>query len=188
MSNKTFCGIDYSYTSPAFTLYDSSTKLYKTHYLTKTKRCQGIFKSPKGNYELIGEPSYEGIINGSQRYYTIAKWVLEELQPYDIQTILIEGYSLGSKGSRVFDIAENAGMLKYALLDSGYDIVVKSPKEIKKWFCGNGSVGKYTVEKVFNLTTGFDIRDVILSKAENPVSDICDSFAMCEMARSVDKL
>ena len=36
--------------------------------------------------------------------------------------IFIEGYSFGSKGQGVFQIAENCGILKYRLLEEEYGI------------------------------------------------------------------
>ena len=180
-----FVGIDHSYTSPAFTVYDSVTDHFTCYFLTKIKKCQGTFR--KGNITFIGEPSLEGVLSGSDRYYKIANWVLDKLKNNhpDASEVLIEGYSMNSRGSRTFEIGENAGMLKYALMNSGFNIILKSPREIKKFFTGNGGVGKYSVERDFNKEVGFDIRDVIPSKAENPVSDICDSYSMCQMLRTI---
>lgn len=181
----TYCGIDLSYTSPAFTVYQKDSNKYYIYYLTKTKKCQGKFV--KNNFTFEGLSSIDPKIESHIKYYNITTWTMDIINQNhpEIKTVLIEGYSMNSRGSRTFDIGENAGMLKYALLDSGRDIIVKSPREIKKFFCGNGGVGKFSVEKKFNEETGFDIREVIQSKAENPVSDICDSYAMCKMMESL---
>lgn len=183
-SIKSFVGIDLSYTSPAFTVYNETSNQYFTYYLTKIKKCQGTFQ--KDNFTFVGKPSYEGNLSGSMRYKAIADWIYETLRDNhpEASEVLIEGYSMNSRGSRTFEIGENAGMCKYVLMDNGYNITLKSPREIKKFACGNGGVGKYSMEVFFKKKTGYDIREVIPSKAENPVSDIIDSYWMCEMMRS----
>ena len=48
--------------------------------------------------------------------------VLEQLTDSEPE-IYIEGYSFGSKGRAIFQIAENGGILKYRLKDYKYTII-----------------------------------------------------------------
>ena len=55
----------------------------------------------------------------------------------DTAKVFIEGYSFGSKGQAVFQIAENCGILKYRLQMSPtmlYDTIV--PSVVKKYASG----------------------------------------------------
>ena len=48
------------------------------------------------------------------------------------QLVFIEGYSFGSKGQAVFQIAENCGILKYRLQQMMIDYDTVVPSVVKK--------------------------------------------------------
>ena len=99
-------GIDYSLSSPCicintgaeFNIFNCSF-----HYLASSKKYEGI----NGNLNGILHTDFT---SDEQRYASITTWALKLLEEGDV--ICIEGYSMGSTG-RVFNIAENAGLLKH---------------------------------------------------------------------------
>jgi len=92
--------------------------------------------------------------------------------------IFIEGYSFGSKGQGVFQIAENCGILKYRLLEEEYGYRTVVPSVVKKGATGKGNADKDMMYEAFckelpdyNLKKSFDTE-----KVGNPLSDIVDSY------------
>ena len=53
-----------------------------------------------------------------ERFTNISTWALDIIHKHKTDTakVFIEGYSFGSKGQAVFQIAENCGILKYSCL------------------------------------------------------------------------
>ena len=123
-------GIDYSLNSPALCIAssDMSFKNCKFHYLSSKKKYIGQFDNITGTeYPEWSDPI--------ERFTKISQWVHTSLRSYgdmDLfngkKVVHLEGYSYGSKGQAIFQIAENCGILKYSLLDSKieYNIIVPS--------------------------------------------------------------
>ena len=119
-------GIDYSLNSPALCIAsgDMSFKNCKFHYLSSKKKYIGQFNNITGTeYPEWSDPI--------ERFTTISKWVYLSLRSYgDMElfngktVVHIEGYSYGSKGQAIFQIAENCGILKYSLQEKriGYAV------------------------------------------------------------------
>lgn len=106
----------------------------------------------------------------------MAKWSLQWISAAGCSRVAIEGYAFGAVG-RVFQIAENAGLLKYKLWKEGIEYTVPAPTEIKKFATGKGNANKDMMLEAFNEETGVDIRaklDII--KGYNPISDIVDAY------------
>lgn len=115
-----------------------------------------------------------------ERYETIADWAMEIL--IGIEQIALEGYSFNSTG-RVFNIAENTGVLKYKIYQAGTPLTIFPPPEIKKYATGKGNADKEVMYKSFLLETGFPVKDVIAPDKKavcSPVSDIIDSYFICK--------
>lgn len=55
---------------------------------------------------------------------------------------VLEGYSFGSKGSSVFQIAELGGIVRWELRGRGLTIVEVPPSCLKKYATGRGNAGK----------------------------------------------
>jgi len=102
-------GIDYSLRSPAICVFagDYSTEFTFNkcmfYYLTDVKKHVTTY----GN-NIIGQ-GFEIFEGDSSRYDSISSWALDKVSPVD--HIALEGYSFGSKGHRLFQIAENTGVL-----------------------------------------------------------------------------
>ena len=106
----------------------------------------------------------------------MAEWSLQWISAAGCSRVAIEGYAFGAVG-RVFQIAENCGLLKYKLWKQGIPYSVPAPTEIKKFATGKGNANKDMMLDSFKEETGVDIRvklDII--KGYNPISDIVDAY------------
>jgi Holliday junction resolvasome RuvABC endonuclease subunit len=89
----------------------------------------------------------------------------------------IEGYSYGSKGQAIFQIAENCGILKYSLQEKkiGYDIIV--PSIIKKFATDKGNANKELMYEQFCKDTKTDLMKTFdMQTLSNPITDIVDAY------------
>ena len=94
----------------------------------------------------------------------------------------MEGYAYNAKG-KVFQIAENTGLLKYKLFQQGIPVEVFSPTEIKKFATTKGNANKGKMHESFMKETKINLIETITpdkSEAINPVSDVVDSFYICK--------
>jgi Holliday junction resolvasome RuvABC endonuclease subunit len=119
-----------------------------------------------------------------RRFSQISDWVYELIEDsiHTEQLVYIEGYSFGSKGQGVFQIAENCGILKYRLQQMmiNYDTVV--PSVVKKGATGKGNADKDLMYESFSKETNTDLKKIFdVEKIGNPVSDIVDSFYIAKV-------
>jgi len=170
---KTIVGIDYSLTSPAVCINTEGE--YMFYYLTNKKKYIGQMAKNIIGYE---HQEYDTPI---KRFSQISDWAINTFNrlSYDLSNlkVYIEGYSFGSKGQAVFQIAENCGILKYRLqqLNINYDTVV--PSVVKKGATGKGNADKDMMYESFVKETKIDLKKIFdTDKVGNPVSDIVDSY------------
>lgn len=176
-------GIDYSLTSPALCAlytdrYEDWNNCCHVWYLTDKIKLIGNFM-----YNIIGD-SHIPYKSDVQRYENIAKWALNTINALpgsDMIHIYIEDYSLGSKG-RVFNIAENTGILKYKLYQAGLRYTCLPPTVVKKQFTGKGNANKEAMFQEFikrfptmDIPAALDLKYV---KLGNPTTDIVDAYAI----------
>lgn len=168
-------GIDYSLTSPCVCICDSKNFGFskcKFYYLTDNKKLDVDFDNIHGDL-------HKDYLSQEQRYDNIAQWAIQKI-PEDAK-VYIEGYSMASTG-RVFNIAENAGLLKHYMYkrDINYNIV--PPTVIKKYATGKGNANKQLLQDVFEQNTGYNIKKklALSDKQWNPSSDIIDSYFICK--------
>ena len=168
---QTIVGIDYSLTSPAICINDNGDLMF--YYLTNKKKYIGQMAKNIIGYE---HQEYDTPI---KRFSQISDWVFDMLKDtfHKQQKVFIEGYSFGSKGQGVFQIAENCGILKYRLqeLKIDYDTVV--PSVVKKGATGKGNADKDMMYEYFTKELDLDLKKIFDSvKVNNPISDIVDSY------------
>lgn len=87
---------------------------------------------------------------------------------------ILEGYSFGSKGRAVFDVAELGGCVRLLLHRLGIPRVDVPPSTLKKWGTGRGNANK--IEMVVAARERFGL--------EGTTDDNeCDAFLLWAMAR-----
>jgi len=173
MTKMIVVGIDYSLTSPCICV--SRDKTFSNsffYYLNDRKTVQGKF------HNILGE-GHDEYLTDQERYENIAEWVLTILADFDKKeiVILIEDYSFGSKG-KVFNLAENCGILKYLLHKNNYRFFTVAPTVIKKFATGKGNATKEKMYEAFLAETFIDLHKIIspTTKLGSPTTDIVDSW------------
>ena len=177
----TIVGIDYSLNSPAICIADDNFKFDKCsfHFLTSKKKHLGKIGKNIFGYE------HKEYNNPIIRFSNISMWALDIIHKYkkDTAQVFVEGYSFGSKGQAVFQIAENCGILKYRLQMSPsilYDTIV--PSVVKKYASGKGNADKQLMYDSFLNHTGADLLKTFdMGKLNNPVTDIVDSYYIAKV-------
>jgi Holliday junction resolvasome RuvABC endonuclease subunit len=177
-------GIDLSLTSPACCFFNGDELNFdecKFFYLTSNKKIEGNFSPLHGT--LV-----EDYNSDMERYYNITKWIVHIIYEENPEHIFIEDYSFSSTG-RVFNIAENCGILKFTLWKAGITFTTIPPTVVKKQATGKGNSNKAAMEIAFLNETGFDIRKrlQLSQSAANPVSDIIDSYYVCKAGLLYEK-
>ena len=180
---RTIVGIDYSLNSPAICIADNNFDFDKCsfHFLTSKKKHIGKFGKNIFGYEI------KEYTTNIERFNNISLWALDIIHKYkprqQTAQVFIEGYSFGSKGQAVFQIAENCGLLKYKLHMSPsilYDIIV--PSVVKKYASGKGNADKQLMYDSFKEHTKQDLLKLFdMGKLNNPVTDIIDSYYIAKV-------
>ena len=177
----TIVGIDYSLNSPAICIAGNNFDFNECsfHFLTNKKKHIGKFGKNIFGYE------HKEYNNPIERFINISYWALDTIHKHkkDNAQVFIEGYSFGSKGQAVFQIAENCGILKYKLQMSPsifYETIV--PSVVKKYASGKGNADKQLMYESFLNHTGADlIKTFDMGKLNNPVTDIVDSYYIAKV-------
>jgi Holliday junction resolvasome RuvABC endonuclease subunit len=171
--NRVVVGVDYSMTSPCVCVArDKSFSNSFFYFLNDRKSVQGAFKN------VLGE-EHQDYLTDQERYENNASWVLSILSGFNKEnvTILIEDYSFGSKG-KVFNLAENCGLLKYMLYKNEYKFFGIAPTVVKKYATGKGNAKKEQMHEAFVRDTGIDLHKAIspTTKLGSPTTDIVDAW------------
>ena len=165
---KTIVGIDYSLTSPAVCIDNGELMFY---YLTTKKKWQGVISDNIFGY------AHKEWKDPIERFTYISDFVMDLLSKCYNPQIFIEGYSFGSKGQGLFQIAENCGILKYRLLENDYGYNTVVPSVIKKGATGKGNADKDMMYEAFLKETKINLKKLLnTEKVGNPLSDIVDSY------------
>jgi len=171
-------GIDYSLNGPAICVTDSTVPFDFKHcnfyFLSDTKKYSKTFLT-----NIHGE-NFKEYNEDSERYDSISDWVMGIVAGID--QVCLEGYAYTAQG-RVFNIAENTGILKYKLWQSRIPVEVVPPTTIKKSATGKGNSDKSKMYEQFMEDTNIPLMDVVSpdkTKISNPVCDIVDSYYICK--------
>ena len=173
-------GIDYSLCGPAICLFRANaTGVFSYsgcsfYFLTDNKR-----QSEIRTLNIFGERLSDWD-SDQHRYETIADWALDIVM--GCTHVAIEGYAYSASG-RVFNIAENTGILKYKLYQLGIPVTVIPPTEVKKYATTKGNADKNSMYSAWAHETGVDLKTLLTPKRQecvSPVSDIVDSYYICK--------
>ncbi|QOI69153.1 putative RuvC [Pelagibacter phage Mosig EXVC030M] len=168
---KTIVGIDYSLTSPAICINIDNADVLMFYYLTNKKKYIGKMSEDIIGYE---HKEYDTPI---RRFTYISDFIFDHISGLINPIIFIEGYSFGSKGQGIFQIAENCGILKYRLQEAEIPYETVVPSVVKKGATGKGNADKDMMYESFNKETNIDLKKVFdTEKVGNPLSDIADSY------------
>ena len=168
---KTIIGIDYSLTSPAICVNINGDGILMFYYLTNKKKYIGQMSEDVIGYE------HKEWTDPIQRFKYISDFALDIISPLISPQIFIEGYSFGSKGQGLFQIAENCGILKYRLQEQNLPYQTVVPSVVKKGATGKGNADKDMMYEAFVKETNIDLKKVFdTDKVGNPLSDIADSY------------
>tara|TARA_R100000030_G_scaffold96759_1_gene85188 strand:- start:171 stop:638 length:468 start_codon:yes stop_codon:yes gene_type:complete len=141
------------------------------YYLTNKKKWIGQISE-----DIVGVEHKEWT-DPIQRFKNISDFILDILPQTYLPKIFIEGYSFGSKGQGLFQIAENCGILKYRLQEQGYNYSTVVPSVVKKGATGKGNADKDKMYEAFLKETKIDLKKLFdTEKVGNPISDIVDSY------------
>lgn len=96
--------------------------------------------------ETLRAPAVQGVNRLS--YWRDVFGALFRDNRYD--AVVIEGYSFGSSGQAVIQIAELGGLVRLLMTDAGVPFVQIAPTKLKKYATGKGNAGKeqVTIEAV----------------------------------------
>ena len=165
-------GIDYSITCPCLCLFDERKEFKFNncffYYLTNTKKY-----ADKISPNITGE-SFQEYIQDVDRFDTISQWAVNLC--IGAADVGMEGYAYGAKG-RVFNLAENMGLLKYKLYKHAIPVTIIEPAKVKKCATGKGNADKQVMYETFSKETNTNLLSVFGQKTlSNPVTDVIDSY------------
>ena len=182
-------------TSPAITIHAGEAWSFSNcefHFFHNSKKvCFSNLSKEASQLHPYEYPNKDELNSGTERFAFLSNWILEILSRFDtIDCIWIEGYSYGSTGSRIFEIGENTGILKYRLFEKGIPFRVVPPTVVKKFYTGSGKADKQLLEEAFISETNLDLRTFLnqTKKQFNPSSDIIDSYAICKYGFFMNKI
>lgn len=170
-------GIDYSYTSPAICVYDTSKELtfenLKLYNINDKKKLRGNY----GNIYITNFPEYN---SPEERYRNICHWASGILFTNKVEEACIEGYSFGASSGLVFNIAENASLIKQFMSVKNIPFDTPTPSQVKKNFTGKGNSKKDAmVAKFEEIFPHIKINEILgIKEMAKPIDDIVDSFAV----------
>ena len=169
----TILGIDFSLTSPAYTL------------LTDNQVTCYCVSSVKQQIDVSVSPTMHIFIYPIKKHFQTPYQRMEYLADFTDQLadqadfVCMEDYSFGSVGM-VFSIAEITGFVRYRLWKMGKAPYLVAPSQVKKWATGKGNANKEAMITAFTRTTGIDLVEKLpLNKQKpfsSPISDIVDSY------------
>lgn len=180
-------GLDWSLTSPGICIIENGNPTF--HFLTEKKKFQTKLRDWLIGYQY---PEYSSDI---ERYSKLAKWAIDTITKHyktdernwlEKPKIAIEGFSFGSTGSRLFQIAENAGVLKYVLTQNDLEFTTIPPTVIKKFLSGKGNSKKIVMIESFIKKTGIKLHEEFGSSKLDvkPVDDLVDAWALASYCAS----
>jgi len=162
--------IDYSMTSPAICVANTEKPLsFENCFFYNISNIKN-----KPYRENIHYTEMKYITDDEERFDYLSNWAVEALQVNNVEKVIMEGYSFGSKSSRLFQIGENGGVLKHKIFRMNIPLIKLAPTEVKKVFHGKGNASKEDMIEALFTKEGIRLGD----NAKSPIGDIVDSYAI----------
>lgn len=199
-------GIDYSYASPSWSVYDGVE--YFSYFISQRKREEGlqcVLQSHKDKSLKINICSAMSMIPKDMTYvernHCLASIVIDTIEHHrklrklkqEQVHIVIERYAYGICGmSSISHLHEAGGVLRNYLFRNQYLLVDElSPATIKRVFTTIGNAKKLDMLKYYMQRYGLpdpslslqfkepiDFDDIYLKKVPKPIEDLVDSLAI----------
>ena len=175
----TVVGVDYSLTSPAICVHvgdEWHIRNCSFHFLTDRPKLEGKNLQFKGTLKPLHTCE-------EQRHDQLSGWAIDLIMQAEPSRVVIEGYAYMANG-KVFNLAENCGLLKHKLWKNKIAFDVAAPTTIKKFYTGSGRANKEQMQETFLEETKIDVKNILSmsDKQWNPSSDIIDAYAMAKFA------
>lgn len=173
-----YAGLDWSMTCPAICIYDSKKPF-------KFENCTFFFYIDSKKYDKSFKNIHGFKVQyhdcDQMRYDNISEWAIQILLKHGVSKACLEGYSMGSTG-RVFNIAENIGLLKHKMWKNKIEFITPAPTSVKRTFSGKGNSNKNAMyDALVGKGLETDLEELLSSKkCDSPIADIVDSFAMVD--------
>jgi Holliday junction resolvasome RuvABC endonuclease subunit len=170
-------GIDYSITSPSICVYKDG-QFNPTNCIFNCFVLVNKWWSRWSNIANVNCHSIPKNCKDVDRYAFLAQWTINNLMWHNgrVEKVYIEDYSYGSVG-RVFNIAENTGILKHLLTEQHFKYECIAPTTIKKFATQKGNSNKEAMLEAWKNEPGtFELAQ----EKGNPSSDIVDSYFICK--------
>lgn len=176
---KKYIGIDNSLTSPGIVILSEDGSIDKMWYYSHKLKWDGKLTD---KLEGIPYPAYTSEEERIYKLSTITTAIVENEanKGHDV-LVAIEGYSFGSTGMRLFQIAENTGLLKNMLWLKKLDFKVVPPTTVKKLATGKGNATKDLMVQEFKNQTRIDLFSIFgVTRLQSPISDIADAYFLAK--------
>lgn len=172
-------GVDYSYTCPALCIVDtnaintsgdlgvfSNFKFFAAYEDTRKNRNPQVVFGKDQNVIVEYLPS--DYATPEERFRNIKDWAARILVQHKVEEVVFEGFAMGSRVGMIFQIAENASVLKQWLSSNGIPFTIPSPAHVKKTFTGKGNAKKPQMIAVFNKLFAMNISLDVFAVDDSP--------------------
>lgn len=107
-------------------------------------------------------------LRGVQRLKFIKGTFTQLVGRAEPEILVLEGYSMGSRTGKTFDIGELGGMFKLEADYHGMTTLIVSPSTLKKWVTGKGNADKKQMKAAVRKRWKYDFKS----------DDECDAVAL----------
>jgi crossover junction endodeoxyribonuclease RuvC len=113
-------------------------------------------------------------LRGIERLLFIRDQFIKLIGKVQPSILAYEGYSMGLKGGKVFDLGELGGVLKTVAFEKNIDILVVPPTSLKLFATGKGNAKKPDISKAVADVWGYKVTQ----------NDEADAFVLFQMGRA----
>jgi Holliday junction resolvasome RuvABC endonuclease subunit len=199
MHKKTLIvGLDMSLRSTGIAVYNTTTKNIFTYFYPGRIKDELMdikvkCKWKETEFNVCALPVCDNQQTMMHRYNRITGDIIEIIKKHggnsDNTAVYMEGYSYDSVSSRLSNIHELGGIMKYRLYVEGIHVHEVPPSRIKKKFADTGRAKKTDMFNSF-ISKGFpDLLGIFAMQNRhgipNPVQDIVDACALVDISTDI---